>query len=248
MFGSAPNPMVTATRSRHRFYLTMAYVGALIAATGFSRRYFVPLAAGKFDAPAIVHLHGIITFTWVAFVILQTTLASTGRTAYHRSIGLAGIALGTLLVYTATQVAILQLARELRDGGPSPREFVATLLSLPLLVTGLLAFGIANVDRPEIHKRLMMLATFVVLTPALARIIQLLDGSLSRLMRNDLAGLASDGLVLVAIAYDVRARGKSHAAYLVAGSCIVLVQILVLVVRTSSPWYGVTHWLASLVA
>ena len=240
--------MVTATRPRHRFYLAMACVGAMIAATGFSRRYFLPLATGTFDAPAIVHLHGIITFTWIAFVIVQTTLVSTGRTAYHRSVGMAGIALGTLLVYTAAQVAILQLARELRYGGPSPREFVATLLSLPLLVTGLLASGIANVDRPEIHKRLMMLATFVVLTPALARIIQLLDGSLSRLMRNDLAGLASDALVLVAIAYDVRARGKPHPAYLVGGGCIVLVQTSVLVIRSTPPWYGVTQWLASLVA
>ncbi len=239
--------MVTTTRPRHRFYLAMACLGALIAGVGFSRRYFLPLAAGTFDAPAIVHLHGLITFTWVVFVILQTALVSTGRTAFHRSIGMAGIALGTLLVYTAAQIAILQLARELGDGGPSPREFVATLLSLPLLVTGLLGFGIANVDRPEIHKRFMMLGTFVVLTPALARIIQLLDTSLSRLMRNDSAGLASDALVLLAITYDVRTRGKPHPVYLVGGACILVVQGAVLMLRSTSGWYGFTGWLASLV-
>ena len=72
--------MVTATRPRHRFYLAMACVGAMIAATGFSRRYFLPLATGTFDAPAIVHLHGIITFTWIAFVIVQTTLVSVSYT------------------------------------------------------------------------------------------------------------------------------------------------------------------------
>jgi len=226
----------------------MACAGALIAVVGFSRRYLLPVAAGTFHAPAIVHLHGIITFTWVAFLILQTTLVATGRTAYHRSIGMAGIALGTLLVYTAAQVAILQLARELTEGGPSAREFVATLLSLPLMVTGMIGFGIANVDRPEIHKRLMMLATCVVLTPALARIIQLLDSSLSRLARNDLAGLASDALVLIAIAYDTRTRGKPHPAYLVGGGCILLVQIAVLAVRSTPTWYGFTNWLASLVA
>jgi hypothetical protein len=94
----------------------------------------------------------------------------------------------------------------------------------------------------------MMLATFVVLTPALARIIQLLDSSLSRLMRNDLAGLASDALVLFAIAYDVKTRGKPHPAYLVGGGCILFVQITVLVVRSTPVWYGVTNWLSSLVA
>jgi hypothetical protein len=240
---------MTATSSKRQgFYLAMAWAGALIAATGFSRRYFLPLAAGTFEAPAIVHLHGLITFTWVAFLILQTTLIANGRIAFHRSLGMAGIALGTLLVFAASQVAILQLARELKEAGPSPREFVATLLSLPLMVTGLLGFGIAIVTRPEVHKRLMMLASFVVLTPALARIIQLIDTSLSRLVRNDLAGLASDALILVAIVHDTRTRGKPHPAYLIGGVGILLVQIATLSVRSTTVWIGFTRWLASLVA
>jgi len=226
----------------------MAWVGALIAAVGFSRRYLLPLAAGTFEAPAIVHWHGMVTFTWVAFLIVQTTLVATGRTALHRSLGLAGIALGTLLVFTAAEIAILLLARELREGGPSPREFVATLLSLPLLVTGLLGFGIANVARVEIHKRLMMLASFVVLTPALARMIQLVAPSLTRLARNDLAGLASDGLVLIAIAYDAKTRGKPHPAYLIGGACILVVQVATLLVRSTTGWFAFTSWLAQLAA
>jgi hypothetical protein len=240
--------MATARSNRQRVYLVMAWTGALIAATGFSSRYLLPVAAGTFEAPAIVHFHGAVTFSWVAFLILQTTLIATGRTALHRSMGMAGIALGTLLVFTASEVAILQLARELKEGGPSPREFVATLLSLPLLVTGLLGFSIANVSRPEIHKRLMMLASFVVLTPALARIIQMIDASLSRLARNDLAGLASDALILAAIAHDTRTRGKPHPAYLVGGACILLVQMATLSVRSAAVWIGFTNWLASLAA
>jgi hypothetical protein len=161
---------------------------------------------------------------------------------------MAGIALATLVVFTASEVAILQLARELKEGGPSPREFVATLLSLPVMVTGLFGIGIANATRPEIHKRLIMLASFVVLTPALARIIQLIDSSLSRLARNDLAGLVSDVLILVAIVYDTRKRGKPHPAYLIGGACILLVQIATLFVRTTTVWVGITNWLARLVA
>jgi len=238
---------MTAPSNGHgRFYLAMAWAGALIATTGFLRRYFLPLAAGSFHAPAIVHLHGIINFAWVAFVIVQATLVATGRTPLHRSLGMAGIALGTLLVFTASELAILQLARELNEGGPSPRQFVATLLSLPLLVTGLLGFGFANVVRPEIHKRLMILASFVVLTPALARIIQLIDASLSRMARNDLAGLVSDGLILIAVAYDTKTRGKPHPAYLVGGACIVFVQLATLSIRSTGAWFGFTDWLAGL--
>lgn len=66
-------------------------------------------------------------------------------------------------------------------------------------------------------------------------------------MRNDLAGLASDALVVVAVVYDVRTRGKPHAAYLLGGGCILLVQIAVLLGRSTAQWYEVTHWLTRLV-
>lgn len=236
------------TRTGPKFYVAMALLSALIALTGFSRRYLLPVAAGTFQAPAIVHIHGIITFSWVVLVIVQTLLVARGRTSVHRSLGMAGIALGTLLIFTATEVALLLLARELRDGGPSPREFSATLLSIILLIASLFSAAIANVGRPEVHKRLMLLTTFVILTPALARIIQLVDGSLTRLLRNDLAGLASDALILIPIAYDMKTRGKPHRAYVVGIIGIVLVQVATLLLRNGSAWHDATDWLAGLAA
>lgn len=235
-----------AALSRPKFYVAMACVSALIAMTGFSFRYLLPLAAGKFSAPAIIHVHAIITFGWVAFAILQSVLIASGRTAFHRSLGMAGIALGTLLIFTATQLTILLLARELKEGGPSTREFIATMLSIILLIAGLFASAIANVNRPEVHKRLMLLATFVILTPALARIIQIIDRSVTRLARNDLAGPASDALILIAIAYDLKTRGKPHPAYLAGLAFILPIQAATLLVRTTPAWHGVTDWLASL--
>jgi hypothetical protein len=239
--------MATTRAHRTYFYVAVACLAAFIAAIGFSRRYILPLAAGTFDAPAIVHLHGIFMFAWILFTILQTALVASGRVSTHRSLGMAGIALGTLIVFTATQIAILLLARELKNGGPSPREFAATLLSIALLIAGLFTSAIANVNRAEVHKRLMLLTIFVILTPALARIIQLIDGSMTRLLRNDLAGLASDALILIPIAYDVRTRGKPHPAYLIGAGCIVLVQIGTLLVRVTPAWYAATNWLAGLV-
>lgn len=230
-----------------RLYLVMACLGGALAAVGFSKRYLLTLAAGTSDLPAIVHIHGIITFGWVLFVILQAALVAARRTALHRSLGMAGIALATLLVFTATQVAILLLARELKEGGPAPREFVALLLILPLLVTGLFGAAIAAVHRPEVHKRLVLVASFVVLAPALARIIQLLDPSLTRLARNDLSLVASDALILIALVWDARARGRLHPAYLIAGGCVVVTQIAMLLIRSTQPWHAATTWLASLV-
>jgi hypothetical protein len=240
--------MTTSTSERRTFYLAMACLSALVAVVGFSRRYLLPLAAGTMDAPAIVHWHGLIMFAWVMFFIVQTSLVARGRTARHRSLGLAGIALGTLLVYTAIQLALLLLARELKDGGPPfLREFVATLLGWALLAGGLFGFAIAAVKKPEVHKRLMLLANFVILAPAFARIIQLVDHDLTRLLRNDLANLPVDILVLVGMAYDWRTRGKPHAAYVAGGAAILLVQIATILVRTTPAWTCATTWLAGLV-
>lgn len=235
------------TRAR-KFYVVMACIAALIAAIGFSRRYFIAMAAGTLHVPAIVHFHALITFAWVAFFILQTTLVATGRTPLHRSLGMAGIALGTLLVFTATEIAVLLLARELRGGGPPfLREFVADLLSWALLTAGLFGTSIAFVSKPEVHKRLMLLATFVILAAAFARIIQLVDGDMTRLQRNDLASLPVDMLVLIAILFDWRTRGKPHPAYLWGAAAIILVQVATLLLRTTPFWSNATDWLAGLV-
>jgi hypothetical protein len=78
----------------------------------------------------------------------------------------------------------------------------------------------------------MLLASFVVLTPALAR--------------NDLAGLASDLLILIAIVHDTKTRGKPHPACLIGGACMLLVQIGTLSLRSTTVWIGCTNWLASL--
>lgn len=240
-------PAAGKTSTRWTFYVTMAGACAAIAPIGFSRRWLFPLATGTFDASAIVRLHGSITFGWVVFVILQSVLVATGRASSHRNMRLAGVSLGTPLVHTATQVAILLLAREQRTGGPSPREFSATLPSIILLSAGLFGSAIANVSRPEVHKRMMMLATFVIVTPALARIVQLIDGSVRRLVRNDVAGLASDVLVLIAIAHDTRKRGRPHPSYVVGGVCILSVQAATLLLRSTLAWHECTNWLASLV-
>jgi hypothetical protein len=233
---------------RTRFFLAMAGLGLLIVLVGFSRRYFLPLAAGTFHAPAIVHAHGLLAIAWVALFAVQATLVATRRVGTHRRLGLAGIALAALLVFTAAEVAVLQLARELAGDGPAPREFVAILVCLALTAATLAALGFASVDRPELHKRYLLLASFVVLTPALARIIQLLAPGLTRLARNDLSVLASDALVLAALAFARAPDGRPRRAYVTGAAILLVAQGALLALRTTPAWVAFTDWLAGLVA
>src|SRR5205085_8634908 len=79
------------------FHMLMAACCVAIAFLGFAPTYWLPLAAGTFKANPVVHIHGLVFFSWTLFFLFQAWLVAAGRTARHRSIGLIGISLATLM-------------------------------------------------------------------------------------------------------------------------------------------------------
>jgi hypothetical protein len=57
---------------------------------GFSPTYFVAMMLGRFKAEPIVHIHGMIVFSWVTVFCLQTWLVANGKTLAHVRIGWSG--------------------------------------------------------------------------------------------------------------------------------------------------------------
>ena len=85
---------VVASPARY-FYPGMALACAAVAFLGFAPTFFLPLAAGKFSAPASVHVHGIVFFAWSLYFVFQAWLPVSGQTGRHRSVGLIGVSLAT---------------------------------------------------------------------------------------------------------------------------------------------------------
>lgn len=50
-----------------RFYLWMAWVFVSIAFSGFTPTYWARLANGGLQVPPIVHIHGMLMFSWTLF-------------------------------------------------------------------------------------------------------------------------------------------------------------------------------------
>ena len=118
----------TRTQGQY-FYVWMAAAFVLVAFGGFTPTYWAPMAAGTFAAPPIIHLHGMLMFTWVCFYFVQTFLVATGRTLDHRNWGLAGIALFTAIlcvILVGTSVVIKQNVA--RGFGDDARRFAAVRL------------------------------------------------------------------------------------------------------------------------
>jgi hypothetical protein len=243
-----------APASTRRFHLWMACVFVLIAFGGFIPTYWMRLANGSLHVPPIVHVHGFLLFTWTLFYFSQTMWVASGRTSSHKAWGLAGISLFTLLICSiiATQITVLKIedARGLGDAG---RRFSAVVfVALPLMI-GLFAAAIANVRKPEVHKRLMYVLLAGMMTPAIARVF------LTLLAQPNAAGagppppfaavppgLVACLLIMVAIVYDWRTRGRPHKAYVIGGLLTLLEVALVVPISGTHAWLTAATFLEHL--
>ncbi len=238
-----------ARTERGHFHLWMAGVFLLIAFGGFTPTYWAPVAAGRFHAPAIVHVHGMLLFSWTLLYFVQTALVASGRTPAHRAWGLAGISLFSVLICSiiATQITMLRL-EDARSFGEAARRFSAIVfVSLPLMI-GLFAAAIANIRRPEVHKRLMFVLMASMMTPAIARLFLTFlapPGAASGGPPPPFVavppGLVGSLLIIAAMIYDWRTRGRPHPVY-VYGFLLVVANILIIVpISATQTWMNIAY-------
>jgi hypothetical protein len=248
--------VVPAHETARRFYVWMAWACVLIAFGGFAPTYWLQLAPGTFVGAPLLHLHALLFSAWTLFFLLQTTLVATGRVARHRAWGLLGISLATAMVLVGFAAADAVLVRRLAAGlGDAARAFHIVSTSMITIFGVLVCAAIAYVKQPEIHKRLMLLATISVLPPAIARVFFAVSVGVAAGLRPGLgpprtvesvliSALVADLLIVAAMTYDWRTRGRIHPAYLIGGGVIVAVQFLRLPVSTTQWWYSLADFLA----
>jgi hypothetical protein len=234
----------TRRSNDHAFYLCMAGAFMLIAFGGFLPTYWLPVAAGTFHRPPIVHIHGLMFFTWTLYYCSQTVLVAAGRTPDHRNWGLLGIALFATMVCTvlAGQIAVIRLNEALGFGDQARRFAAVSLTALPLLIA-MFALAIANVRRPETHKRLMLLVMIMMMQPAIARVFQAFLAPAGAATGGPPPpfiavppGLVADLLILVAMAYDWRTRGGRHRVYAIGLPLVIVNQLMVIPIAASAGW------------
>ena len=166
----ASSSVHSARRDRPLFILTSLLVVAIVFA-GFAQTFYLK---SWFDAPPLSNLlfaHGVVMSAWLALFVAQIALVESGRVNLHRRLGVVGAALAVCLVVVGVAAA-LDAGR--RGFSPAPQVTPQMFLAIPLtdiLVFALLV-GIALVKRRNgaTHKRLMLLATVGMLTPAVARL------------------------------------------------------------------------------
>jgi hypothetical protein len=250
--------MTTITKdagARIRFgdlYSWTALGCVLTAFLGFIPTFWTPLAAGKFAANPVVFMHGIGFFTWTLFAVAQTSLVPAGRVTLHRSVGLAGISFATLLTVLGLLAALNALQSGIAAGQASGAEaFLIVPLTVIVPFAVLFAFAIANIRRPEFHKRLMLLATISVLNAPVARplivwVFKMPPTEQLPVWIDVPACYLSYLLIVPALIYDWRARGRIHPVYMIAVPILVLIPLAVMPISDTAAWHGFAKGFAAL--
>ena len=240
----------TGATQANRFYLYMALTCALIAYVGFAPTYWIPVATVSFAGAGILHLHGLLFSAWPLLFVAQTALVATGQTGHHRALGLVGISLATAMVFAGTLVAVNNLKLGLANGlDQQNRAFSIVPISMVLIFASLVAMAIAKIPQPEIHKRLMLVATISVMPPAFARVfaivsgVKLAAGHPPPLPFSLAPAFASDLPLVAAMAYAFRYRGRPHKVYVITFVCLLAIQIIRIPLASTSFWHSVTNGL-----
>ena len=232
---------------RGSFFVWMSCVLALLAFAGFTPTYFLPMADDSLrQLRGAVHLHGMLFFGWTLLLIAQTLLVANGSIARHRAMGLAGISLATAMVIFGLMVNLLFNAGQLADNPAGAYQGAFNGQSSMVLFGMLFGFAIANIRKPEVHKRLMIMATIAIMGAAITRLYSPLFGTAQEVPQILSKG-TQDLLILAVLIYDWRLLGRPHKATLIAGGAIIGVQILRVTVTDTAAWQAICNFTFQLV-
>jgi hypothetical protein len=175
---------------------------------------------GKADyvAPTILHIHALLFVGWLVMLTAQVALVRTRRTAIHRKIGLAGFVLVPAMVYSGLAAELFSQRFYIQRTDDGLAFFI-----LPLFyVAAFAAFAVAALLRarrdPAGHKRLLLMATAVIVGAAYARwwgsaLRDAFGNGYWGMIVNTFAG--TNLILAAAIAFDLVTRGRPHRVYLI---------------------------------
>lgn len=221
------------------FYFAMSLLFAATVVVGFSRTVNQNLFHAAPPRPLLLWIHGAAFSGWIAFYIFQSALVRTHNVKWHRLFGWFGAALGTLMVVLGFMIAVIMSrfdAVELHQPDPT---FVSVPFFDMIAFAALLGLAIAWRKKPELHRRLLFIAT-----------CQLMDAPVGRfdfIFNHNLFYPCLDLLILLGVGRDLMVNRRIHPAYRYALPLLIVGQSLAIYLWRGQPawWLGITRGMIS---
>jgi hypothetical protein len=218
------------------FYFAMSLLIAAVVVSGFSRTVDANLLHASVPRPLILWFHGAAFSLWIAFFIFQSALVRTHNVKWHRFFGWFGAALGTAMVPLGVITSII-MARfhAFRLHEPGQDSFLIVPL-YDMVAFGVL-FGLAVWWRkkPELHRRLIFIATCGLLDAGFGRF--------DYIFNHGLFFPCLDGMILLGVLRDLYVNRRVHMVYLVALPILIVPQAISTYawMNNSAWWLRIAH-------
>jgi hypothetical protein len=221
----------------HRyFYFSMSLLLAAIVVAGFQRTVNANLFHPAVPRPFILWIHASAFAGWVLFFICQSTLVRVRKVSWHRSIGWFGAGLATVMVPLGVATAIIMARFDLVQLHQNDAD---AFLSVPFY--DMIAFGVSIAlaiywrTKPELHRRLIFIATCGLTDAAFGRFDYLFD--------HNLFFPCLDLLIVLGVARDLWVDRRVHKVYRYALALLIVGQSLAVYMWRHNPswWQGITR-------
>lgn len=201
------NPALPQARaSQGRLFHTVMAVSILITAViGFGPTYFFKPFHPSPALPPLLHVHGMVFTSWLLLLIVQGGLVRAERVDLHKRLGIFGALLAAGVVVLGFAVGIEGGRRGTAADGMTPLAFMIFPIGQILMFAGFVGAGLLNRRKPDVHRRLILVGTIYMLTPAISRIVD---------KRSVLAMFLTSAFIVVAMIYDWWTRRRVHPIYI----------------------------------
>jgi hypothetical protein len=219
-----------------RFHAGMAWLLVAVAVVGFAPRSFAIVSGTMPSPPLVVHLHAAVMASWAALLAVQATLTLAGRRDLHRRVGqLALIVAPAVLLMLVVVTVVRQNAAAGTPGGPVVNNIhflqIRAMVMFPLFFVW--AWRSRRSD-PQMHPRMMLLATLMLLDAGIARMGWL---PFNTFPLHYLAVHVYLLLLMVPpIVFDLATRGRVHRAWII-GLALMLPWVIATELVWNTPWW-----------
>lgn len=189
--------------------------------------------------PVIVHFHVAVFGGWLALFTAQIWLIRSQRLDIHRKLGLVAVVLVPTMVVLGVATSLVSRRLHFEAGQNEMLAFMIVPLTDMVLFPSFAIPALLLRRDPATHKRLILLATAMLLPAAFGRWIgpwilsQFGDAFIGFMAQSY---LGPDAMILAAMAYDRITRGRVHAVYLIAAPWILAVQAITSAIYHWSGW------------
>lgn len=241
------------TKTTSRFiYVFMSILFVVTTIVGFaptSLELISKVTSGQQSFPPfILHLHAVSMSLWLILLLTQSILMYKARPDIHKKLGLVSFVLAPCILVSMYGVEMLNVGRTVVSSPDQINQNMQKISSL-LLIHGasylffpvfyLWAILVRRKDS-ETHKRMMILATLVLMIPGIGRLLSvshlLPDLGLNRI---DARHFYLVLLIVPALVYDMVKQRIPHYSYMI-GLALIGLWIITAHFLWNSPWWIAT--------